>query len=972
MKCLLRTTRPILAVLCIPAGCMLPPERTPTHLSNAGAAANSADVVHVAPPTGERAADRASILAALERVQPGGTVQFAPGTYLIGPGLEATGTRVTLVGDPGGTTIRGCDPAEFADFRFAVSSCNALALSGGHQTVRHLTFEYAWHGLYVGCCLAADVEALERGERHQRPQAGGHLIEDNTFRYTPNGLRVVGESPEPTVVRNNRFIDVYHAIGINGRTVHFLNNDISVRNPERVPHSTHPGDAINITPYGPPGDHTSCADNLVAGNRIEGYTHGIRILLLEPGTSCRNNVIRDNTIAVHRVRFVSHWWGIRLTDEADSTVVGVPLSLMKLPAASEGNGFGRDGVIEDNLIEGNRIVGAEGVGIEVLHASRNRIAGNTVSDVARREPFPGNVLEGEPLAWRTANGAGIWISPGSEGNSLEGNVFEGIAGASVVREGELETADGVRLYYRVEGEGRDTVVVLHGGPSLGHGYLAPDLLPLTRGRAVVHHDQRGTGRSTPLTDPERLSIERHVQDLEALRTHLGLERLALLGHSWGGMLAARYAAAHPERVARILLLEPMVPARDPFMAIAGARAREIVGARLDETERARLDSLVATADVDDAGAHCGALFSLLRPIYFKDPTAATRSRADFCAGTPETLRIRSAVDAAIIGSLGAWDVRPAVGNVTSPVLVLHGAEGAIAREAMEAWADAFPNGRLITIERAGHYLHVDRPDAFFPAAEVFFGGGWPEAEAPGSGAVAAGETALDESVDVQAVESAIRGYLDAYAAMDPALLRARTTEDFHIIENGYTAGVDRVVEGMDPAGALPFTHYVLQDLEIEVAGAIAVYRLVVDWYRGEARADGGIGTGHLRRSGDGWKLARDHMTLLPGRRPVAAAALREYAGEYRGLDAAGGDDRLHLEVDGDRLFMTRPDGRPLFGGIRRLEVIPESGEGFHLEFWGGLVQFERRDGDEIETLVYVPPHRMPAAYRQPLRYGRIR
>jgi hypothetical protein len=211
------------------------------------------------------------------------------------------------------------------------------------------------------------------------------------------------------------------------------------------------------------------------------------------------------------------------------------------------------------------------------------------------------------------------------------------------------------------------------------------------------------------------------------------------------------------------------------------------------------------------------------------------------------------------------------------------------------------------------------------------------------------------------VESAIRGYLDAYAAMDSDLLRAWTTDDFLLIENGYTAGFDRLVEGMHPAGALPYTHYVLQDLEIEVAGELAVYRLIVDWYRGEARADGGIGTGHLRRAGDGWKLARDHMTLLPGRRSVAAETLREYTGEYRGLDAAGGD----------RLLMTRPDGRPLFGGIRRLELIPELGEGFHLEFWGGLIDFESGDGDEVETLVYVPLLRMPAAFRQPLRYGRI-
>jgi proline iminopeptidase len=542
----------------------------------------------------------------------------------------------------------------------------------------------------------------------------------------------------------------------------------------------------------------------------------------------------------------------------------------------------------------------------------------------------------------------------------------------VAREGEVETAEGVSLYFRAEGEGRDTVVVLHGGPSLGHASLAPDLAPLARGRVVIHYDQRGIGRSTALTDPKTLSVERHVEDLEALRAHFGLQHLNLLGHSWGGMLAVRYAAAHPERVARILLLEPMAPARDPFMAIAGTRAREIFSTRLDEGERARFDSLAAIADVGDAGAHCRALFSLLTPIYFEDPRATSRSRADFCAGTAETLHARSQVDDAIFASLGAWDVRPAAGKVASPVLVLRGAASAIPRAAMEAWLEALPNARLITIERAGHYPHVDRPEAFFAAAETFFAGGWPEADAPGSGSATQGDPASGESVGVEAVESAIRGYLDAYAAMDPALFRAWTTDDFLLIENGYTAGFERIVEGMDPTGARPFTHYVLEDLDIEVSGEIAVYRMGVEWYRGEARMDGGIGTGHLRRVDGQWKLVRDHMTLLPGRLALPAVELREYAGEYRGLDTAGGDDLLRLELDGERLFMARPDGRPLFAGLRRLELFPDAADAFHLEFWGALVEFERGDGGAVATLVYLPPPRTPAAYRQPLRYGRVR
>jgi proline iminopeptidase len=694
------------------------------------------DTVRVAPPTGERGADRASILAALAAVREGGTIKFAAGTYLIGEMISIPTPGISLIGHPDGTTLRGCNPEDVAGMQEAREACNGLELAGAGQTVRRLTFEHAFWALHLGCCFNdRTTYDFPDGSTHELPTVrrgeGGHVVEGNTFRSSLSGIRVNGGWTEPSIVRGNRFIDNWHAVSINGHTVHVLDNRFSVPQPERVPDYGYAWDAIKIAPPMPIQGESSppaCIGNVVAGNTIEGYVDGIRLEVYLPGSICRENVIRDNTITVRRAHNPSGDQFRYGGDPSDSSVVGVPIALLNDPIFSEYAGSDAPTVVEENTVEGNRILGAEGIGIEVLRASRNRVAGNVIERVVAREPFPGNTMAGTPDAWRHANGSGIWISPGSEANLLEGNAFEGIAHASVVREGEVETDDGARLYYRVEGEGRDTVVVLHGGPSLGLAYLAPDLVPLAHGRAVVHYDQRGIGRSTPVTEPERLSVEWHVQDLDALRADLGLERLSLLGHSWGGMLAARYAAAHPERVERILLLDPMAPAREPFMAMAGARAREMVRARMDEPARARLDSLAATAEVADPGELCRERYALLTPIFFEDPAAAARSRADFCAGTPVTLRNRPEVDAAIFGSLGEWDVRPALGHVGSPVLVVRGAEGAIPREAMEAWAEAFPNARLLTIEGGGHYLHVDRPEVFFPAAETFFGGGWPEAD----------------------------------------------------------------------------------------------------------------------------------------------------------------------------------------------------------------------------------------------------
>src|SRR5687768_18224266 len=73
-----------------------------------------------------------------------------------------------------------------------------------------------------------------------------------------------------------------------------------------------------------------------------------------------------------------------------------------------------------------------------------------------------------------------------------------------------------------------------------------DMEPLARGRRVIYYDQRGNGRSQLVESDEGLALERHIADLEALRRHFRLERMTLLGNSWGGLLISAYAAAYPE------------------------------------------------------------------------------------------------------------------------------------------------------------------------------------------------------------------------------------------------------------------------------------------------------------------------------------------------------------------------------------------------------------------------------------------
>ena len=132
-----------------------------------------------------------------------------------------------------------------------------------------------------------------------------------------------------------------------------------------------------------------------------------------------------------------------------------------------------------------------------------------------------------------------------------------IAAAAPVQEGWLTGADGVQLRFQVVGSGRDTVVVLHGGPVLfSSSYLVRDFGPLVRGRTLIFYDQRGAGRSELPADTTLHTAGRFVADLEAVRVHFGLAKMKLLGHSWGAMLAGMYAIEHPDRVERMVLANP--------------------------------------------------------------------------------------------------------------------------------------------------------------------------------------------------------------------------------------------------------------------------------------------------------------------------------------------------------------------------------------------------------------------------------
>jgi len=292
-----------------------------------------------------------------------------------------------------------------------------------------------------------------------------------------------------------------------------------------------------------------------------------------------------------------------------------------------------------------------------------------------------------------------------------------------LQEGYVEAGGGVRLFYRLVGAKPDTVIVLHGGPGFTMEYLARDLTPLTTHHTLLFYDQRGAGRSSLVSDSAALDGQRFAEDLEAVRRHFGLERVTLLGHSWGAGVAALYASRYPDRIGRLLIVDGI-----PLRRQALVQAWDELAARRDSATRQEMQKWMELrrANPGDITA-CHAYYALWFRPFFADPTAMSRSQGDFCAGTPESRRNKiTGVDRYVAASLGSWDWRPALRQVNAPALVVHGTADPLPPGGGREWAAALPNAQFLLLQGVGHFPYLEAPETFFLAVDTFLRGSWPQ------------------------------------------------------------------------------------------------------------------------------------------------------------------------------------------------------------------------------------------------------
>lgn len=271
-----------------------------------------------------------------------------------------------------------------------------------------------------------------------------------------------------------------------------------------------------------------------------------------------------------------------------------------------------------------------------------------------------------------------------------------------IEEGFKEV-NGTRLYYRSKGSG-EPIVVLHGGPGFDHQQFLPFIDGLADKYQVILYDQRGTGLSAGPVDADSITIENFIEDIEGIRKAFQIEKLNLLGHSWGGILALHYAIRHPERL-KSLILASTAASVDCFEQMQAniAKRRSVQDSELIES--------IAKSEAFTAGdpQTIEKFWRVYFRAYFVDPSLSDKMNLTF---TENTIKHSNAVAGFILKSVGAFDLHDDLKVIKCPTLILHGDSDPMPAEYARKIHSSIKGSKLVILEKSGHWIFVDAEEEF--------------------------------------------------------------------------------------------------------------------------------------------------------------------------------------------------------------------------------------------------------------------
>jgi proline iminopeptidase len=288
-------------------------------------------------------------------------------------------------------------------------------------------------------------------------------------------------------------------------------------------------------------------------------------------------------------------------------------------------------------------------------------------------------------------------------------------------------AHGVLIFAETVGRG-PPLVILHGGPGASHDYFLPYLLPLARHHRLVFIDERGSGKSEKLVDPAGYTVEAMVEDVEAVRIALGLGKIDLLGHSYGGVLAQAYGLKYQANLSHLVLASTFHSTK------AMNEVFRQMKAKMPEELRARIDKLEAEGLFGHGKAY-------EQNRYKSDYMVAAWGEGYFPyvyanRPNPNEDPVQNGVmswdlyremwgshgEFVIDGNLKSVEYAERLSSIKVPTLVIAGDHDECDPSLSRDMHARIAGSKLVVLPQSGHMTFVDQPTLFLKAVDEFLSG----------------------------------------------------------------------------------------------------------------------------------------------------------------------------------------------------------------------------------------------------------
>ena len=280
-------------------------------------------------------------------------------------------------------------------------------------------------------------------------------------------------------------------------------------------------------------------------------------------------------------------------------------------------------------------------------------------------------------------------------------------------EGHIDVPGG-QVWYKVVGSGESVpLLTLHGGPGGGHDYLEP-LNALASERPIVFFDQLGCGKSDTPDDVSLWRIDRFVDEVAAVREALGLDRIHLLGHSWGGWLAIEYMLGAPSGVVSLTLASTSASIPQ-FVHEAGTLISELPREMAETMRR-----LEAEGDFENPEFEAGMMEFYKRHLCRLDPWPDPIMRSlENLDGNIVYETMNGPTEFTVIGNMKDWNRIEKLSEIVAPTLITCGRYDELTPACSRTLRQGIMNSRMHVFERSAHMAHLEETESYLQILSEF-------------------------------------------------------------------------------------------------------------------------------------------------------------------------------------------------------------------------------------------------------------